>query len=320
MPGSPSPLISVITPAYNHSSYIQEAIRSIVDQDYQNLEYIIVDDGSPDDTAQKIADMSAECQKRFKNFVFLKQENQGIVRTLNRALESATGEYIFFLASDDIADRDAISTLHDFLSRHPDYSVAVPDNRIIDSQGRACYWDHVRGSVYQEEKAAFKTFAEFFQSRRPEFNFNSEDFGTYKTLIKGNYFPVGPLIKRSELLRIGGFSLRAPLEDHYMMMQISKGAKLKFIHRSLLSYRWHGNNTVSNRAKMVRMTFDTVNFEKEYCRQNGFMSDWYFMQFRFLIRLIYLEPFNFTNYTLEKFEILFMGSFAYLATRLSGKK
>lgn len=307
MPGNPKPLISVITPAYNHSAYVQDTVKSIINQDYPNLEYIIIDDGSPDDTAEKIAEMSAEANKRFSRFVFEKQKNQGIIRTLNNALKHAKGDFVFFLASDDLADKNAVTTLYDFLSQHPDYALAVPDNRLIDTEGKVCFWNADRRNVYDAQKATYKTFGNFLQSKRRDFDFDSNDFGTYRTLIRGNYFPGGPLIKRSVLEQVGYFSEKAPLEDYYLMMQVAKLSKLKYVNKPLLSYRWHDHNTVKNSTRMFKYSFQTTMFEKEYCQTHGFMWEWYKKQCRYLIELLARSESKSEYLTMSNCKILVMG-------------
>src|SRR5574344_1018426 len=130
---STNPLVSVVIPAYNHEKYVKEAIYSIINQTYEKIELIIVDDGSKDSTWEKINELKEDCLKRFRNVIFESQENKGSCDTLNHLLDLAKGEYIYLIASDDIAKPNAIEKEVEFLINNADYALCVGDNEIIDS-------------------------------------------------------------------------------------------------------------------------------------------------------------------------------------------
>ena len=94
------PLISVLMPAYNSELYIAEAIESILNQSYQNIELIIFDDGSSDNTRQVI--QSFDDPRIVK---ILSDQNYGVVRARNDMIDRASGQYIALMDADDIADR-----------------------------------------------------------------------------------------------------------------------------------------------------------------------------------------------------------------------
>ena len=83
-------LVSVLIPAYNHEQYVQLTIRSIIEQTYQNIELIVIDDGSKDSTWEKISELKSECEKRFRRVDFSTQENSGTCKTLNRLDRKST--------------------------------------------------------------------------------------------------------------------------------------------------------------------------------------------------------------------------------------
>ncbi len=106
------PLVSVIIPVYNHEKYIDQALNSIFNQSYPNLEIIIIDDGSKDRSCEKIE----EALKRFKpcpgrKVQFITQENQGAHVTINRGLALATGDWLTILNSDDYYHHDRIKVM-----------------------------------------------------------------------------------------------------------------------------------------------------------------------------------------------------------------
>lgn len=238
-------LVSVIIPAYNHEKYVQETIESIINQTYQNLELIIIDDGSKDSTWQKIQEMKQRCEHRFSRVIFETKQNEGTCKTLNRLINLSSGEYIYLIASDDIAKDYAIEKEVEFLSNNKDYALVVGDNEIIDGEGNRCYWDENYNNIYDKSKAKYLTFGDKLKTGR-DFDFTSEEFGMYHTLYNGNYIPNGYLIRKSIFEKTGLFTTNAPLEDYWLMLQISKYAKMKYLDEILFSYRWHDNNSIKN--------------------------------------------------------------------------
>jgi glycosyltransferase involved in cell wall biosynthesis len=99
------PLVSIVTTSYQHAPYLEETLQSVLDQDYPRIEYLVVDDGSTDG--------SAEIVRRYADRLawFRCQENEGQARALNRAFSHATGDLLGFLSSDDTLLPGAVSRL-----------------------------------------------------------------------------------------------------------------------------------------------------------------------------------------------------------------
>lgn len=263
------PLISVIIPAYNHENYVQKTITSIINQSYQNIELIIVDDGSKDITWQKIKEMESECKARFVKVHFETKENEGTCRTLNRLISLASGEFIYLIASDDMAKSDAIEKEVNFLQKNQDYVLIVGDDELIDKDSKVVGWNYNRDTV-DIENADFKTFGDFLKYGRKDINFNSEQFGFYESLVKSNYIPNGYLIRKSALMnKVYPFTTEAPLEDYYMMLQLSKAGKFKYINEILFSYRIHNTNTSKNIQHMEDITKKTLLYEEKIVNRVG---------------------------------------------------
>ena len=247
-----SGLVSILIPSYNHENYVQKTVKSIINQTYKNIELIVIDDGSKDNTFEKILELKKDCERRFVNVIFQKKENEGTCKTLNKLLSLSKGEYIYIIASDDLAKPEAIEKEINFLNNNKDYALCAGDNDIIDENDIICYWDNKRNNVYKAEDAVFKTNGEYLKNERKSVNFNSSDFGDYGLLNYSNFIPNGYLIRKNIFDIIGEFTPEAPLEDYWLMLQISKFAKMKYIDEPLFSYRWHSNNTikVSDRTKL----------------------------------------------------------------------
>ncbi|MBQ3059336.1 MAG: glycosyltransferase family 2 protein [Desulfovibrio sp.] len=254
------PLISVVIPAYNHETYVEEAIRSVMEQDYSPVELIVIDDGSKDSSWGVINSLKDECEKRFVRTVFQTQENAGTCITLNRLFNMVEGDFVYLLASDDAMKPHALSRLHGFLAEHPDYVLAVGDNEIIDSESRRAFWDRDKKVVYEESEAAYLTFADMLQ-KETKIAFGSDAFGSYSSLYRTNHIPNGYLIRRSILSNIPPFTKEAPLEDWYLMLQLAKHGKMKFLPEIIFSYRWHATNTVKQTERMILFTEKTKAYE-----------------------------------------------------------
>lgn len=98
--------VSVITPTYNREKYIKKCIDSVLNQTLKDIEFIIIDDGSTDNTSKIISEYT---DSRIK---YVKQENQGIGKSRNNGVKLAKGEYIVFLDSDDYLEQDALEKMY----------------------------------------------------------------------------------------------------------------------------------------------------------------------------------------------------------------
>ncbi len=103
-----NPLITVVVPVYKVEEYLEECVNSVCGQDYKNLEIILVDDGSPDNSGQ----MCDQLSKTDNRITVIHQENQGLSGARNSAIDIAKGDYITFVDSDDIIAKDMISSLY----------------------------------------------------------------------------------------------------------------------------------------------------------------------------------------------------------------
>jgi len=128
-----NPLVSVVMTALNASKYIEEALDSLVYQTYPNLEFIIIDDGSTDNTF-KILKKYAKDDSRFKIFQFKK--NKGCSIASNFAFKKAKGKYIARLDSDDIAYLNRFQKQVDFLETHPQVVMLGGQCDIINKSGK----------------------------------------------------------------------------------------------------------------------------------------------------------------------------------------
>ena len=123
------PDVSLIIPAYNAKDYIARSIDSALASDFNNLEIVIVNDGSTDDT-QKIIDWY---DKNYENVVSLQKENGGVADTRNVGIEAAKGKYIAFMDNDDLIRPDMISSLYNSIEKNKCDVAIAPLYRLTDN-------------------------------------------------------------------------------------------------------------------------------------------------------------------------------------------
>jgi peptidoglycan/LPS O-acetylase OafA/YrhL len=131
--GAPVPPVSVVIPTYNRATWLPGAIDSVLDQDYPDLELLVVDDGSTDETPAVLAGYGERHPE--ERFRIIRQENAGQAEALNRGNAVARGELIAYLGDDDALAPEAISRLAGELIARPDAAVAYPGYWMIGEAG-----------------------------------------------------------------------------------------------------------------------------------------------------------------------------------------
>jgi len=219
------PLVSMIIPCYNHESYVIEAIQSIIDQDYENIELIIIDDGSNDNSIAKIEEMIPVCQKRFRRFEFRSRPNKGLCATLNEALDWCEGEFFSPLASDDVALSHKISYLTNKIL-DSDFAVVFG---LIQNFGKL-------DKIYPRTLSHKSTYIHSFESLMLTINLPSTP---------------GAMLRTSSVLKVGGYAEDVNLEDRYMWLTLTlNNEKLITFPNVVSMYRDHDDNTTKNFRKM----------------------------------------------------------------------
>ena len=123
----PNCLVSVVMPVYNGERYLTQAIESILNQTFQDFEFVVVNDGSTDKTR--------EILRSYDRLTVLDQENQGVAAASNNGIALTKGKYIARLDADDIALASRLEKQVDFLERNPEIGILGSSAYIIDSEG-----------------------------------------------------------------------------------------------------------------------------------------------------------------------------------------
>lgn len=151
---STSPLVSIIIPVYNVESYLKETLSSVCKQTYLHLEILCIDDGSTD-LSGKICDEFAMKDHRIK---VIHKPNGGVSSARNVGLEMATGEYISFVDSDDIIEKEMIEVLLQEFNKHDDLGIVCssPVYRFEEEGDRKIYKEE--WNIKKERKFSYKEY------------------------------------------------------------------------------------------------------------------------------------------------------------------
>ncbi|OGO27527.1 MAG: hypothetical protein A2Z16_17490 [Chloroflexi bacterium RBG_16_54_18] len=211
-------VISVVMSAYNAESFIKQAIESVLKQEFNDFELILVDDGSTDDTASIYGTFQDQRLIIVKN-----EENCGQTFSLNRGINLAKGIYIARVDADDIAAPDMLQKMFEFLERSPQTAILGTSKKLIDPTG----------SVIREF--------------RPPVD-NQE---IQKTLLTWNCLPHGGIIYRTDCLNfVGCYDESIKLaQDYDLALRLSEPWDAANLSELLYEYRWHDNMISMNRRE-----------------------------------------------------------------------
>jgi glycosyltransferase involved in cell wall biosynthesis len=141
------PKVSVIIPVYNGDKFLEEAIKSVLSQEYDSLECIVVDDGSIDD--------SAAVAKKFEQVVYLYQDNAGVASARNRGVRNASGEYLAFLDADDLWDHKKLAIQIRYLERNPELGYSLTKHSLFLADGMQELPAWVRKHQFDQKMTAY---------------------------------------------------------------------------------------------------------------------------------------------------------------------
>lgn len=210
------PLVSIVIPCYNHEKYVQACIKSVIDQDYENIELIIIDDGSKDESVIKIQELVPECKKRFRRFEFKKRQNKGLCATLNEAIAWCKGEFYSAIASDDMMLPIKTNLQVQYLQRHPECDAVFSGMYVVDDNGEVL-----------KRKEGFNGLVSF-----------KDIF-----LMKRSLAAPTQMIRLNKLTSAGPYPEGLYIEDWYMWLRISyAGSVISSLNTPLVYYRRHESN------------------------------------------------------------------------------
>lgn len=240
------PLVTIGIAAYNHQEYVGYTIESVLNQNYKNIELIIINDGSTDNTDKEISKYIDICERTFPSFKYINRQNKGFVPTLNEILDVSKGDYIYMLASDDILKPEMVSKCVEFFEKKPEVEVLIFDIDLIDENN----------SIIKSNESGIIGFGKKFKNL---------SYINLKRLLEFNYF-YGPsiFIKKSVFEKIGKYDENIGFEDwDFMIRVLMENIKIDYLQESLVLYRIHQRNMNKNLIYMLENTLTLLEKYKE---------------------------------------------------------
>ena len=231
------PLVSIVMPCYNSEAYLEEAVSSVFNQTVKDVELIVIDDGSTDQSLKILASL----QKKYPQISVLEQENSGPYPARNRGLDQARGEYIAFLDSDDYWAKDCLEKLYTKLTS-------------TSADLTYCGWQNIMETG--DNGAPYVPPA-----------YEKDDIT--KRFLHGCPWPIhAALVKKTVVKQIKGFSTHHfSSMDYDFWLRISTVTQnITLVPEVLAYYRWHDKGQIS--SIKWRQVLDAWSVRKEFISAN----------------------------------------------------
>jgi glycosyltransferase involved in cell wall biosynthesis len=224
------PLVSIVTPSYNQAAFLEETLRSVLEQDYEPIEYLVVDGGSTDGSVDVI--------RRYEDRLawWASEPDHGQADALNKGFARSTGAYLGFLNSDDTLLPGAVTRLVGALERESDALVAFGDALLVDER---------LGTT---------------RLRRPE------AWGVEAMTLRGG----GTVVQPSSLWRRRAWELAGPFDASYhfwfevlFFLEVACSGSATYVPEPLAAYRLHDHSKTVN-ATSVAQSEETLRVADEY--------------------------------------------------------
>ena len=230
-------LVSVVISCYNHENYLAEAIESALAQTYPNVEVVVVDDGS--------LDQSWQVAQRFSTVRSIRQENTGTpAATRNRGLQASRGKYLVFLDGDDRLLPQAVEIGVRQLESRPDYAFAAGRCVAIGNDHRS-----------------LTTFP------------SANETDQYRAFLIRNYIltPGSVIFRRDVLDQLKGFNASLEIkgsDDYDLYLRIAARWPICFHEEVVLEYREHESNLSKSPERMLKSTITVLRAQRSFVNAN----------------------------------------------------
>lgn len=223
----PDPLVTIVISVYNKEAYVAQAIESVINQTYRNLDIIVVDDGSTDSSR----DVIQRYVGRDPRLRFHTQPNSGVASCRNRGLTDSDGEFIVFLDGDDYLYPEYVETAVRYMETHPEVDLLHVAWDVVDQDGKRL------SSVSVGDRANY-----------------------LRTLLLGNIFAIHAVLCRMSFLKkVGLFNFYTVTDDwEYWIRCARDGACFKALNKRMVAFRDHPGNNQKVKAKQRLKYFPII--------------------------------------------------------------
>ena len=212
--------ISVILPVYNGVKYLNQAISSVLNQSFTDFEFIIINDGSTDESLKIIQSFKDQ------RIVLINRENKGLIATLNEGVSLSKAKYIARIDADDIwSDQNKLSKQIDYISNHQDCVVLGTWAKVINQDGQ-----QISDLKYPDKDKEIRS----------------------KILTKNCFIHPSVIFSKEAYLKADGFDNQEKyVEDYGLWLRMGKFGAFANIPEYLMSYRIHGEN-ITNKNNLIQ--------------------------------------------------------------------
>jgi glycosyltransferase involved in cell wall biosynthesis len=260
-----TPLVSVIVPTFNRAYCLNRAVDSVLAQTHANCEVIIVDDGSSDDTAERVQNWYGGRP----NIHYLWQENRGVSAARNTGLRTASGDYIALLDSDDIWLRWKIELQLACLAALPQAGMIWTDMEAVDPAGMRLHERYLRimynayqhfgdGELFEEGRALTQLVPDLAMLA-PGVNVYWGDI--FSQMVMGNLVHTSTvLLRRERFEKVKGFdeALQVTGEDYDFHLRTCREGPVAFLDAPSILYQVGGADQLTHPKHMLKMAQNFV--------------------------------------------------------------
>jgi glycosyltransferase involved in cell wall biosynthesis len=229
------PLVSVIIPCYKQAHFLPEAIGSALSQTHRKMEIVVVDDGSPDNTAEVAA--------RYPEVRCVRQENRGLGGARNTGFRASKGDYVLFLDADDRLTPNAVAAHLSCFAQHPEAGFVAGDidNIVLDGSYLASpRWPLLKGNVYED-------------------------------LLKVNHVAntIAVMFRRSAFEQLGGFKMDySPSEDVELLLRAARLFSSAHHRSTVAEYRRYPNSLSRKASAMLPAILRVMRLQRDVINGN----------------------------------------------------
>ena len=246
------PLVTVLVPSFNHEPFITQALDSLTSQVYANIEVLIVDDCSSDDSVERIREWMEVTDLPVQ--LIVNEENRGICGVLNQMVALAAGDLLVYLDTDDWMEPDRIQCHVDhFESLGPEVVAVYGDAELRDEAGRSM------GETYLRR---------IFPVDDPP-----EGSDVFDRLLLGNFIPTPSVtVRRSAIVEIGGYDESLWYDDYDMWLRLSHRYDFSFCDRVVANYRVLESSMSHSPLTRPAMTHSTISFLERWAESSDVLD------------------------------------------------